>query len=293
MHQAAWSTRPSSRLYALMAGEAGAMRRVQAPIRGCSSWGSIVYAERAVFEIGNSLREARVRRGVDFAQAELATKIRGKYLRALEDEQFDVLPAETYVKGFLRTYAEYLGLDGHLYVDEFNSRFGSSVEEPIVSTPPPRRRPTRGTGSGLVVVVLAGIVAVAVLVVVAFAFSNDQTADPTAGTKTLRETTQTPTSTIVQPPPAAPAKAVKIALRAARGDCWVTVHKGAANGKVVFSGTIYRGEVQRFRGRKLVLEFGDAPSENLNVSLNGHRAQLPANAQLVVVTSKGFQPAQG
>jgi Helix-turn-helix domain len=76
-----------------------------------------------VFEIGNSLREARMRRGLDFAQAELATKVRGKYLRALEEEQFDVLPAQTYVKGFLRTYAEYLGLDGQLYVDEYNSRF--------------------------------------------------------------------------------------------------------------------------------------------------------------------------
>ena len=64
-----------------------------------------------------------MRRGVDFAQAELGTKIRGKYLRALEDEQFEVLPAQTYVKGFLRTYAEYLGLDGQLYVDEYNSRF--------------------------------------------------------------------------------------------------------------------------------------------------------------------------
>ena len=78
-----------------------------------------------MFEIGNSLREARVRRGTDFAQAELATKIRGKYLRALEDEQFALLPAQTYVKGFLRTYAEYLGLDGQLYVDEFNSRFAT------------------------------------------------------------------------------------------------------------------------------------------------------------------------
>ena len=82
-----------------------------------------------MFEIGNSLREARERRGIDFAQAELATKIRGKYLRALEDEQFAMLPAQTYVKGFLRTYAEYLGLDGQLYVDEFNSRFVSGGDE--------------------------------------------------------------------------------------------------------------------------------------------------------------------
>jgi cytoskeletal protein RodZ len=76
-----------------------------------------------VFEIGNSLREARTRRGVEFAQAEQTTKIRGKYLRALEEDRFDVLPSETYVKGFLRTYADFLGLDGQLYVDEYNSRY--------------------------------------------------------------------------------------------------------------------------------------------------------------------------
>src|SRR3954469_17913117 len=77
----------------------------------------------AMFEIGSSLREARLRQGLDLPEVEQATKIRGKYLRALEDEQFDVLPAQTYVKGFLRNYAEYLGLDGQLYVDEFNSRY--------------------------------------------------------------------------------------------------------------------------------------------------------------------------
>jgi cytoskeleton protein RodZ len=248
-----------------------------------------------MFEIGNSLREARLRQGLDLARVEDDTKIRARYLQALEDERFEVLPAETYVKGFLRTYAEYLGLDGHLYVDEFNSRFASAVEEPILSTPPPRRRPTRGTGSGLVVVVLAGIVAVAVLVVVAFAFSNDPTADPTAGTKPPRETTSSPTSSILQPPPAAsaPSKAVKLTLRAVRGDCWVTVHGGSATGPVKFSGTIFEGELQRFRGTRLVLEFGDAPTENLNVGLNGHRAALPAGAQLVVVTSQGIRAAQG
>src|SRR5207247_10526744 len=65
----------------------------------------------------------------EFPQAEAAIKIRGKYLRALEDEQFELLPAETYVKGFLRTYAEYLGLDGQLYVDEFNSRSEEHTSE--------------------------------------------------------------------------------------------------------------------------------------------------------------------
>src|SRR5437763_1487956 len=102
-----------------------------------------------------------MRRGVDFAQAELATKIRGKYLRALEDEQFELLPAETYVKGFLRTYAEYLGLDGQLYVDEYNSRFvtGEDYYEARRSHPrrstarPPRR--SRRTETNIVLIALA------------------------------------------------------------------------------------------------------------------------------------------
>ena len=78
-----------------------------------------------MFEIGNSLREARVRQQLELGEIELATKIRSRYLRALEEESFDALPAQTYVKGFLRTYADYLGLDGQLYVDEYNSRFGA------------------------------------------------------------------------------------------------------------------------------------------------------------------------
>ena len=75
-----------------------------------------------MFEIGSSLREARLRKGLGFPELESGTKIRGKYLQALEDERFDILPGDSYIKGFLRTYAEYLGLDGQLYVDEFNSR---------------------------------------------------------------------------------------------------------------------------------------------------------------------------
>ena len=104
-----------------------------------------------MFEIGNSLREARVRQGLDYAQIELGTKIRSKYIKALEDEQFATLPAQPYVKGFLRTYAEFLGLDGQLYVDEYNSRFvieGQEDASPIARRPPSGRvRRDRGVGA--------------------------------------------------------------------------------------------------------------------------------------------------
>jgi cytoskeletal protein RodZ len=86
-----------------------------------------------VFEIGGTLRDARLRLGLDFVELEARTKIRAKYLRALEDEQFDVLPAATYVKGFLRTYAEALRLDGKLFVDEYVTRYAAGSELQAVS----------------------------------------------------------------------------------------------------------------------------------------------------------------
>src|SRR5215475_2560783 len=110
-----------------------------------------------------------MRRQIDFPQAEAATKIRGKYLRALEDEQFELLPAQTYVKGFLRTYAEFLGLDGQLYVDEFNSRFVSGEDhEPRVrrsAAAGQRQRRDRRNERNIVLVAL-GVIAVLTIVVI-------------------------------------------------------------------------------------------------------------------------------
>ena len=65
-----------------------------------------------MFEIGSSLREARMRQGLDFEEMEERTKVRKKYLRHLEDERFDQLPGHTYTKGFLHVYADSLGPKG-------------------------------------------------------------------------------------------------------------------------------------------------------------------------------------
>jgi hypothetical protein len=73
-------------------------------------------------EIGASLREARMRQRLDITDVEVQTKIRAKYLRALENEEWDLLPGPTYVKSFLRTYGEALGLDAKLLVEEFKLR---------------------------------------------------------------------------------------------------------------------------------------------------------------------------
>jgi cytoskeletal protein RodZ len=120
-----------------------------------------------MFEIGASLREARARRKLGYDQVEAETKIRAKYIRCMEDEQFDVLPSGTYVRGFLRTYADYLGLDGQLYVDEYSSRFGDVPAERVTRRRE-RPQPRRNESSNAVLIALAGIVAVGVLLLAAW-----------------------------------------------------------------------------------------------------------------------------
>jgi cytoskeleton protein RodZ len=113
-------------------------------------------------DIGATLREARMRQRIDISEIESETKIRAKYLRALENEEWDLLPGPTYVKSFLRTYAEALGLDGKLLIEEYKLRHErlSDVEMQPIRPPgarEPRRRRRVGSGRGwavLAVVVL-------------------------------------------------------------------------------------------------------------------------------------------
>lgn len=122
-------------------------------------------------EIGSSLREARMRVRLDITEAEADTKIRGKYLRALENEEWDLLPGPTFVKSFLRTYGDYLGLDGRMLVEEFKLRYERAELQPIVPSRGGNRERERGRRSapsppgrsrailvgGLVVALLVGL----------------------------------------------------------------------------------------------------------------------------------------
>src|SRR5919206_2327204 len=98
-------------------------------------------------EIGETLRETRMRRRIDMTEVESATKIRAKYLRALENEEWDQLPGPTFVKTFLRTYAEYLGIDPKLLVEEYKQRFERPGPQDLLPFAPQRGgRRQRRTG---------------------------------------------------------------------------------------------------------------------------------------------------
>jgi len=234
-----------------------------------------------VFEIGNSLREARMRRGIDFAQAEAAIKIRGKYLRALEDDQFELLPAETYVKGFLRTYAEYLGLDGQLYVDEFNSRFVAGEDQEVRraqarrSTARPQRR-NRRTETTIVLFALAAIAVFTVIVISAWT-----TSDKNPGAVTHAKVTHAPP---VTPP--------LLTVKALRGSTHVTARAVTATGAVKYDGTVQVGDsTVAIRGRQLWVSI-DSP-ENLRIEVRGKLMHVPGlKPQVIIVTATGWHPAR-
>jgi hypothetical protein len=236
-----------------------------------------------VFEIGNSLREARARRGIDFAQAELATKIRGKYLRALEEEQFDLLPAQTYVKGFLRTYAEFLGLDGQLYVDEYNSRFVTGDDhEPRIrrSAARPRRQRARRLETSVVLVALAVVAAITIVVIAGWKMASSPSTNAPTAPRSTAATNRTAHGT----PPL-------LLLVPKRGASYVIAHNGSASGRLRYDGTLQKGDQPlALRGSRLWLQISD-PS-NLRIEVRGRLVHVPGNKpQVIVVTATGWRPA--
>ena len=222
-----------------------------------------------MFEIGNSLREARVRQGLEYPQVELATKIRAKYIRALEDEQFGVLPAQPYVKGFLRTYAEFLGLDGQLYVDEYSSRFvGDGFDDVSPRKVSPRVHQDRGIERKVLLLALAGIAALTALVIVAWKFGGGDSGTPAVVTQQ-----QTPARTSAQ----------GLKLTGKSHGTYVEVRRGSATGAVLLQATLAAGKVERIDGKRFWL-YVRRPS-GVRVSLGGNAVSLPAGRNLKVVVT--------
>ena len=79
--------------------------------------------------LGEKLKAARENMGLSLREVEEATKIRKKYLQALENEEFDVIPGKTYAKGFLKIYAKFLNLDHEEILEEFENIFTPPAEE--------------------------------------------------------------------------------------------------------------------------------------------------------------------
>ena len=81
-------------------------------------------------ELGTLLREAREAKGVTLADVQEATRINSRYIEALEEGQYDILPSEVHVRGYLRNYARYLGLDPKPLLDRYELNRSDRRPEP-------------------------------------------------------------------------------------------------------------------------------------------------------------------
>lgn len=134
-----------------------------------------------------------MRARIDVSEIEAQTKIRAKYLRALENEEWDLLPGPTFVKSFLRTYATALGLDGKALVEEYRLSYERPSEppEPIVSSPRRVRVPGRrgGPPPSRGYMALVGIVGVVIVLLIVGLLSGGGGGGSTSTKSTTTDTT--------------------------------------------------------------------------------------------------------
>jgi cytoskeleton protein RodZ len=241
-----------------------------------------------MFQLGSTLREARTRQGLELRDAAEATRIRVKFLAALEGERLGELPPEFYARAFLRTYAEFLGLDGDVYVAELSSRLEARRPPP---PPPPEPRLTLPSLDWRVTALLSGAAAVVLVSLLAWHYGGRSQPHPRSAAASQVASAK---KTIAHRPAAAtrasrPAVA-RLVLVAARGDCWLSIRAGSRDGRVLDEGLLREGAAVRVAAKRLWIRIG-APW-NLDARLNGRALRgLPADTGNVFVTAAGLQPA--
>jgi cytoskeleton protein RodZ len=240
----------------------------------------LVGSLRRVADIGSTLREARMRNHIDITEVEARTKIRAKYLRAIENEEWDLLPGPVYIKSFLRTYGDYLGLDSRALIDDFKRRYehpSDNEMRPIAALGRERERAARGpllppwALIGLVLLVL-----VAALYIVGRNNSPSTPAPPTGARATGPHKARPAAPAHRHPAPAAPTT-VKLQL-VPTGQVYVCLVEG--NGKKLIPGTIYATgqSIPSYTARKLLLTLGNA---SVRMRANGRLVHVPASANAI------------
>jgi cytoskeletal protein RodZ len=266
-------------------------------------------------EIGSTLRESRMRARIDISEVEVGTKIRAKYLRALENEEWDLLPGPVYVKSFLKTYGDYLGLDSRLLVDEFKRRYERPSDHEVramATTARERdrrsssrsRQPSR-IGSALLsprtVIVFALVVIVLALIVIGNQNNknNAGSGNPTLATKgtghhrhhtgtntgPATTTTQTQTTNTVTTPVTA---SLKLAPTAG---VWICVEN--QSGKPLMSAHTYEPgtTIPTLHARQLLVTLGNA---GVTMTVNGQpytpTTQAGSAAISLKITPTGVKP---
>lgn len=242
--------------------------------------------------VGNKLREARTRRRLSMQDVEAATKIRGRYLQAIENEEWDQLPGDTYARAFIRTYGSFLGLDGERLAEEQRQERGSARPGERLPRVDPRprkvvRRRGRRGGAGvsprLIAVVVSALVVAALLAIGLSTGGSSDNGGAGAGKNANRHkgTGKKPNHGKQQ------AALAGHTLRLhAKGEVWVCLLDGS--GKPLVDGQIlFPGETEGpFRSGSFTLALGNGA---VTMTVDGQQAKTPEPSSPIgfAVDSKG------
>lgn len=246
--------------------------------------------------VGTILKEARLAKGLSIADAEQATSVRARYLEAVENDEYEKTPGEVFLKGIIRNYGNYLGLDGlelvKLYkanhqgvaAENINSAGIREVEKVRLNIQLKEKRdigsgtgrfempqlPMKQIAAGLAVVVLLGIGYVAVPKVIDY-FKNMPQVEQ------KQEEVQANASTAVKPPSILDKVQVEME---AKDSCWTEV---TADGKEVFVGMLNAKDKRTFEAKdKIVVKYGNIGAMKLIV--NGQPVDLKGEHGVAVKT---------
>jgi cytoskeleton protein RodZ len=279
-----------------------------------------------MLEIGTTLREARMRARIDVSEIEEQTKIRAKYLRALENEEWGLLPGPAYAKSFLRAYAHALGLDGRPLVEEYKERFEHPAEsdwgehhQPIPYVPRRGRMPGRprmpapGPSRSRAYVIAGGFLCIVVALLVIGLLNGSSSSSSGGSGRSSARSRPRAADRAHRGPRRAGAGSRAAAGGAGSGATGATAAGSAAAGTVTLTlrptariwvcligdghrklipGTILLPEQEKpltYRAHQFTLNLGD---NNVEMTLNGRRQQVPASSQAIgySISAAGLKP---
>jgi len=226
-----------------------------------------------------------MRARIDITEVEVRTKIRAKYLRAMENEEWDMLPGPVYVKSFLRTYSDYLGLDSRMLIDDYRRRYERPSDQeprPIATLGRERERDRPPRGPLLPPWALIGLVLLAIVVVlyVVGNYGSKKTPMPTGSavtpTKHKPRHTGTTTTTTTTPAVATP-KTVSLTITPT-STVWICLANQA--GKLLIPGVEYTtGQtIPTFKAAKLLLTLGNS---SVTLKTGYGNVPVPSSSQAI------------
>ncbi|SDD44120.1 helix-turn-helix domain-containing protein [Sporomusa acidovorans] len=238
--------------------------------------------------VGEFLREERLKKALSVKDVESAISIRALYLNAIEEGNYAIIPGEVYLKGFIRNYATFLGLDPQAVMELYRQNKGQTKEEVPAVNPPqepvPMKSPSNGGGLTKWVVGIVLVVLIAAGLAWWSAGSEQPAPTPPAQNPPPAATQQQTPAKVqegTQPAPANPVANKVVVTAKYSAQCWTQI---VADGKEIYEGTPKNGESLTWEAtNKLSIKFGNAGVVDL--VYNGKpMGKIGNNGEVVVKT---------